>query len=185
MAKSDAMSPLPKKNIPTMDQLPGDMVIENYSQFGNNYQQPKQTFDAAPTKAAGNLPSAILNSLMANPIADYGQTSGLSVLDGLIPTAQPQQRRQINEEYYPDEKQMPSTEELLMKSRAMHEQLNPQAAQPRYQQQAQTPASGPGVIDYSLIKLMIEDCIAKEFKALKQTMLTEAKNNSGAKGGLS
>lgn len=190
MAKSDALSPLPKKNIPTLDQLPADLVLENYNQYGNSYeqqyqpQQYQQNFDGTPTKAAGNLPSAILSSLMSNPIADYGQMNGLSVLDGLIPTPQPQpqQRRQMNEEYYPGEKQMPTTEELLMKSRAMHEQLNPQAAQPRYQQQTQTPTSGSGVIDYSLIKLMIEDCIAKEFKTLKQTILTETKNNGGDKG---
>lgn len=184
MAKSDALSPLPKKNIPTLDQLPGDMVIENYNQIGDYQQQYQpqqyqQNYGGVPTKASGNLPSAILNSITSNPITEYGQMNGLSVLDSLIPATQPQQRQPINEEYYPDEKKMPTTEELLRKSRAMHEQINPQAAQPKYQQQV--PASG-GVIDYSLIKLMIEDCIAKEFKTLKQTMLTEAKNNSGSKG---
>lgn len=190
MEKSDAMSPLPQKNIPTLNQLPTDIMIENLDQYETGYQNQnyQPAFDGSYTKASGNLPSAILNSLTANPISDYGQMGGLSVLDSFMPAPQTQQRQpqgqqrpiqrqQINEQYYPDEKQMPTTEEMLMKSRAMHEQINPQ----QQRQQTQMMPTGGAAIDYSLIKLMIENCIAEQFKSLKQTMLTESKNN-GANG---
>lgn len=155
-------------------------------------QQILNSYEPAPTPinngsirpGASKLPKEILESVMSNPISDYNSTSGLSVLDSL-PTQQIQ-RQPMNENYYPGEKEIPSTEELLARSRALHEQKQPrpQPQQPVYQsQQAYQPQIQPssGGIDYSMIRIIIEECISRQLSELKKTMLSESVN-TGTKG---
>lgn len=185
IAKSDAIAPLPQKNIPTLAEsaaaelgYSGGYTQPNYQQpqyQQQQYQQP--VYAPQPTyapnggisPASKRLPSAILDSLQSNPIQDYnGPMGGVSVLDNIMPPPQPrQQRQQMNEEYY-DGKQMPTTEELLMRSRALREQIQPQYQQP---QQGNT---GGGSVDYSLIKTIIAECVANEFKKLRKAMADDS-----------
>lgn len=184
IAKNEQMSPTSPKYIPGMSDptsLLGADSGGDYdygSMYEQKYTQPVvQTGPNGFTQAASNLPKSIFESMQTNPIQEYnGPMNGLSVLDSIIPpqqtrAPQPQtmtpQRAQINEDYYSGEKQMPSTEELLRRSRMLHEQVQPQT------QQNVLP-TGAG-IDYSIIRLMIENCIANEFKALRKSMLNESR----------
>lgn len=167
MDKTDQISPIPQKRIPTMAESASEIGLGS----GESYQTFYQNNTGQYSDASSKLPKSILESMTTNPISQYGSTTGLSVLDSIMPP----QRQQINENIDLDEKPMPTTEEFLAKSRSMHEHFLPQPNQ--YQQQTipnTLPVSG---IDYSLIKLMIESCIKEEFKSLKQSMLTESKNN--------
>jgi hypothetical protein len=132
--------------------------------------------------AAKKLPSSILESLVSNPIQNSNEIGGFSVLDNLIPRQAPasQQMRAPINEGYGGEKEMPTTEELLQRSRALrggNVQVKPkQQIQEDYHPKKQTIPSGSG-IDYEILKMIIEGCIDKKLSAMKKEILCESNSN--------
>lgn len=129
------------------------------------YQQPTSTSKLSP--ASSNLPKSILESITSNPIIDYSPTGGISVLDSIMP-----KNIQVNENIEYDEKPIPTQAEMINKVRNIREQ---KVQQPTMQVTPQQVS-----IDYSLIKMIIEECVAKEIKALKKSLLTESKGVSSS-----
>lgn len=188
IARTEQIAPTAKKYIPSMAESAAidGIVTGDYGNYEQNYVP--QTYAPAPSYGGGGyspastkLPKSILESITAQPIQDYQSSmggigmDGMSVLDNILPPPNQRQapRQQMNEDY--GEKQMPTYEDLARRRR---ERLGEGGD---YQQPAyQAPINNIGGIDYSLIKLMIEDAIAEEFKSLKKSLLTEGKNSDGA-----
>ena len=172
MKKTDAKSPIVQRNIQE------SVDFDDYDSFSPVNEQ--QMYTQQPAYADSKLPKSILESIQSNPISDFNSTQGLSVLDSIIPiqnqNTKAQPRQQMNIDFESDEKAMPTTEELMARSRNLREQIQPGYKQPVQQPVYQQPVyQQTSSIDYSLIKMMIEECISKEIRMLKKTLLTEGK----------
>lgn len=164
-----------------------DPALQFEQQLNNSYEQTYAPINTGGfSQAASKLPREMLESFQKNPISEFNSMNGLSVLDslGIQKQQPPQPKQQINEDYYPEERAMPTTEQLLARSRALHEQKQP-TQQPGYgtqiPYQPQPNIVTSNNIDYSMIRIIIEDCISKQLNELKRTMLNES-TISGQKG---
>lgn len=184
--KSDAVAPIvPSKYIPNspeardIESLIGGIDRTNmYEQ--QEYSEVQPVYNEQRQNSVGSkMPRSILESIENNPIQDYNSSMGnsmgtLSVLDSFMPKAAPRQqpqRQPINEDYYQDEKPMPSMDDKIRQMRESNYQQPQQTYQPQ-----NVPIVGG--VDYSLIKIMLEDIVSKEFQKLKRTMLTESKQTN-------
>lgn len=162
-----------------------DKALQFEQQLNNSYEQTYAPITSGGfSQAASKLPKEMIESFQNNPISDFNSMNGLSVLDSMqIKRQPPQPKQQINEDYYPEEKSMPSTEELLTRSRALHEQTTQKSGYNPQQSYQPQPNIMPSTnnIDYSMIRIIIEDCISKQLSEFKKTMLNESTVN-GQKG---
>lgn len=167
MKVTDVVNPIVPSNtgyIPTMTESASMFGIAPVD-LGEQYiQQPTNQV----TNASKRLPKEILESFEQMPTsAPKDPTFGMSVLDEIIPQQPINTRRQITEDYEQGEKPMPDLMESLRKIGITRNQT---PVQPQYTQPQQSTG-----IDYSLIKLMIDEAISKEFKSLRKTILSESK----------
>jgi len=196
--KTEQLSPTtPKNYIPSMSEsakLAGLQVEPSYD------VQPSYNNVRSTPNPNSKLPKSIFESISENPIQSYGGSGGsggFSVLDSIMPNMpsyqEPAQYRpQVQQNYnqYDDsmmygEKPLPDINEeikLLKERRGVitENQYQPQTQyqQPQPQQQSYQPQSAGGV-DYSIIRMMLEDIVSKEIRQLKKSLLTESKQLEG------
>lgn len=163
MKVTDAINPIVASTgyVPTMTESANMLGVAPI-----DYSEPTNQV----TNASKRLPKEILESFeQMPPTIPQDSTFGMSVLDQVIP--QPKTtKKPIVENYEQDEKPMPDLMESLRKIGITR---NQSPTQPQYTQPQQSHG-----IDYSLIKLMIDEAISKEFKVLRKTILNESKQAS-------
>lgn len=170
MKVTDVTNPIVPSNtgyIPTMTESASMFGVAPV-ELGEQYiQQPTNQV----TNASKRLPKEILESFeQMPPSIPQDPTFGLSVLDEIIPQQPINTKRQLTEDYEQGEKPIPDLMESLRKIGITRNQT---PTQPQYTQPQQSMG-----IDYSLIKLMIDEAISKEFKSLRKTILSESKQAS-------
>lgn len=169
MEKADKMSP--KKQTKTYDDAYdyGSQIEQSVLNSYNpqSFQAPVNTGGLKPS--ASKLPKEVLESFMSNPIQNDNM-SGVSVLDNIQYNA-PKKQLVENNYQFDDEKELPTTEELIkqrtlkMKQGLINEQATPIVK------------NIGSSIDYELLKMIIESCIDKKINELKKSILTENTNN--------
>ena len=189
--QTDAMSPqVPAKYIPNSPEardIESLIGVSTEPLYEQPTYQPQPMVNEGP-RGGSKMPRSIFESIETNPIQDYNSSMGtgmgtLSVLDSFLPKPNPvvqQPRAIINEEFYPDEKPMPSFDDKYKQMRESQSYQQPVYQQPTYQQPMN--AAGPivGGVDYSLIKIMLEDIVSKEFLKMRKSILNENKQaNNG------
>lgn len=172
MKKSDELRPIKINN---------SYVDNNYNPINEEQSYQQQYYSQASNgnsyiDSSNKLPKSILESIKSNPIQEFNSTNGLSVLDSILPsnlpnTSSQQSNTYVDNDYMQEEKEIPTTEELIARSRYLNEKKQ------NYKQQLyQQPSQQSINIDYSLIRMMIEECISKEIRSLKKSLITEGKS---------
>lgn len=158
------------ENVTKSGKVNSSILDENYDPLASVMAQPSQYSDLsqmtqetiARKGKTSKLPKAILESMIQNPINTsvdgFGDSMGGSVLDALGIDSE-----QINNNY-------DGVNDIITETNSTPRQ---QCTQPQYSMPTQT-------IDYSLIKMIIEDAVKKNIASLKKTIINESAKSGSA-----